>query len=65
MNRLKPYFCSLPPAQADRRAYASEVLDFCEVIIRIYIEAGDYRESELEGLRELELWSLDMLQRPE
>jgi hypothetical protein len=64
VNRLKPYFCDSQPALADRRARASEVLEFCEVIIRIHREAGDRRESELEGLRDLEFWAQDMLRRP-
>ena len=65
MNRLKPYFGSFPPTHSDRRARALEVLDFCEVITRIHRESRNYRESELEGLRELELWAFDMLHRPE
>ena len=62
MNRLNPYFCSLPSQQA-LRARAGEILEFCEAIIRIHREARDRRESELEGVRELEFWASDVLHR--
>jgi len=65
MNRLKPYFCSFTPSRDNRRARAREVLGFCKVIKRIHQEARDHRERDLEGLKELELWAMDMLQRPE
>jgi hypothetical protein len=65
VNRFKPYLRSFQPALADRQARASEVLEFCKVIIRIHREAGDHRESELEGLRQLECWASIMLHDPD
>ena len=65
MNRLAAYYCPLPPTREALRDRARDVLDFCKVINLVHRQAGDRRESELEGLRELQLWATDTLRRSE
>ena len=63
MGRIDRFYRSRrwTPAAAQRRA--EEVLEFCEIIIRIHREAGDREEANLEGLRDLERWADDILRR--
>ncbi len=63
MHRIDCYFRDRCWNERAIRRQAAEVLDFCEVIIRIHREADDRREESLEGLRDLEQWAIDVLRR--
>ena len=60
-----PIFPSLPAVAASPPTARHGDLQFCDAIIRVHRKAGAHCERELAGLRELELWALDMLRRPD
>jgi hypothetical protein len=63
MNRLERYLDNTPPTSEALRARAREVLEFCEIIIRIHEQAGEPCGRQPEGLSDLILWANDTLQR--
>jgi hypothetical protein len=64
MDRLDRYVSRMPPSRKTLQARARDLLEFCEIIIRINQQAGDLGVRQPDGLRDLMLWAHDTLQRP-